>query len=94
MDLSGNSRFSVSGLRWSEWSSSQAVGRGRGLLKTCEPDCRTGKILDLPIQLTLADASGHCDDKTLFARLEVEWTNGAPPTSPRDLLMFDEPPVC
>lgn len=55
MDFSGDAGNIVTGITWSSWTSSQAVGNGTWTYQSCVPDCASGSQTPYPAMIVLSD---------------------------------------
>lgn len=74
----GDGTVSLSGLKWTSWSSQQASGHGTENVDSCKPDCVSGKVKHTAAAVTLsrpAQCKGVKKHK-LFKRLVLKFTTG------------------
>ena len=58
--ISGDGTYALSGMSWSVWSATTAVGTGTALLDDCNPNCASGHIYHVPVQVTFSDPVKAC----------------------------------
>lgn len=67
-------------LRWTKWTSSEALGSGANWIDNCTPYCYNGTITGYPVTLKLTRPrviGGH----DVFTRLRVTYTGTQPPNT-------------
>jgi hypothetical protein len=55
MDFSGDAGDIVTGITWSSWTGTQAVGNGTWTYQNCVPDCASGSQTPYPAMIVLSD---------------------------------------
>jgi hypothetical protein len=58
IDFSADAGNVVSDIQWSEWNASGATGYGESAVESCDPNCATGNVTEVPVTVTLSDPSG------------------------------------
>jgi hypothetical protein len=74
----GDGTSSLSALKWTSWTGSQASGRGTENVDTCKPDCVSGKVKHVAATVTLSKPT-HCkglNKHKIFKRLALKFTTG------------------
>lgn len=71
IDISGDAGNIVTGLHWTNWTSSYAKGHGTSNIQGCVPDCASGSETPVATSITLKDPSS----RGYFTKL-VEHRNG------------------
>jgi hypothetical protein len=83
----GDGNVRVTGLRWSSWTTDQAVGTGAWRQNDCKPDCADGRFIDYPVSLVLSEPMQRSGDQvpfeqkltTIFGRVVATFPQTAPP---------------
>jgi hypothetical protein len=70
----------LQGLEWTSWTGRSAEGRGRMLLRDCDPTCASGSLDSLEATVRLSQPR-LCGRATYFDRAEVTVHGAAPPTT-------------
>ena len=55
ISLSGDGGNFVTGIRWTEWGPSEAVGYGISEVESCNPNCAQGSRVSVPTEVILSD---------------------------------------
>jgi hypothetical protein len=79
--LSGDSTVYLSGMTWSSWTTSTAVGTGTVKLDSCTPSCANGKVYPVPTVVTFSQPVKACIDGTfiwLWTRASFSFPKGLP----------------
>lgn len=71
IDISGDAGNIVTGLHWTKWTGSYAMGYGTSNIQSCIPDCASGSETPVATSITLKDPSS----RGYFTKL-VEHRNG------------------
>jgi hypothetical protein len=77
--LSGDGGDVITGIRWSSWTLTKAVGTGTRYLQSCNPDCAQGTTTEVPETLVLSDPEGGSFTMIVasYAGEISEYTSGA-----------------
>jgi hypothetical protein len=89
--VSGDATAFLYRMRWTQWSTTKAVGTGTYLLNNCTPNCAEGKFYDVPIVVTFTNPVKACFGKSVrwyWTKASFRFTRGLPPA-----LRADNPPV-
>jgi hypothetical protein len=57
-------------VRWSSWGGATAVGRGTAVVRLCQPDCATGRVVPYPATVKLSDVRS-CDRARFYVDSSV-----------------------
>ncbi len=79
--LSGDSTAFLSGMAWSSWTASEAVGTGTYKLDDCQPDCAQGTVHDVPVVVTFSRPVKACSPGTarwFWSRASFMFPKGLP----------------
>jgi hypothetical protein len=84
--LSADGGDIITGIKWSVWDSTKAVGTGTRTLQSCIPDCASGKDTEVPETLVLSEPQGGFFTVIVarFAGQVAEYTSGGPGLWPLD----------
>ncbi len=84
--LSGDGGDVITGIKWSAWNATEAVGTGSRTLQSCIPDCATGKDTVVPETLVLSEPQDGFFTVIVarFAGQVAEYTSGGPELWPLD----------
>lgn len=78
----GNSRITISHIRFSAWDDDSARALGRQEIQNCDPTCADGPMDVYPAQLDFARVV-RCDDgKRYFSRVSLTYTGESPTGRP------------
>ncbi len=58
LGFSGDAGNVVTGITWSTWTASGAVGHGTSIIQNCIPNCAQGSQTTVPATITLSDPEG------------------------------------
>jgi hypothetical protein len=79
--LSGDSTASLSGMAWSTWNATEAVGTGTEQLDDCDPNCAAGTLHAIPVRVTLSKPVTICvagKGKLFWTQVTFRWPDGLP----------------
>jgi hypothetical protein len=79
--LSGDATAFLYQMRWTQWSTTKAVGTGTYLLNDCTPDCAGGKFYSVPIVVTFTNPVKACVGKAVrwyWTKASFRYTHGLP----------------
>jgi hypothetical protein len=85
--VSGDGTYVLSGMNWSAWSATTAVGTGTALLDDCNPNCADGHIYHVPVEVTFSDPVKACkggfngqtpEVRYFWSRAEFVYPSGLP----------------
>jgi hypothetical protein len=79
--LSGDSTVYLSGMTWSAWTTSTAVGTGTAKLNSCTPSCANGKVYPVPTVVTFSQPVKACTGGKvgwLWTRASFSFPKGLP----------------
>ena len=71
-------RSAIVGLRWRNWGSARAVGRGRVEFNSCVPDCARARPAYYPVRATLSRRRA-CNGYAQYLTLRFVYTTSARP---------------
>ena len=74
--ISGDSTLFLSHMKWAQWTD-QATGKGVAELNLCDPSCATGKMVKVPVAVTLAEPEQACG-RDFFTTLQLTLTGSVP----------------
>jgi hypothetical protein len=77
LDVAGEGSFIVERMRWRNWGSRSAHGRGIGAQDDCRPDCADGTFHRAPAKVRLWRPRQRCGE-LLWTRMTFVWTHGPP----------------
>lgn len=78
VDSSADGNGAVTGITWSEWNSSEAVGYGNQRHNDCDPDCGQGTITYSPVEIVLGGVTGSSPmDGGQYTTISVTDTDGS-----------------
>jgi hypothetical protein len=60
VELAGDGTYELSGMTWSTWSSTEAIGTGTALIDDCNPDCAGGRFYHVPVLATFSKPAKVC----------------------------------
>ena len=79
--LSGDSTAFLSGMTWSTWSATEAVGTGTYKIDGCNPSCAAGPVYPVATVVTLSDPVKVCSsspDRWVWTRASFRFPHGLP----------------
>jgi hypothetical protein len=81
IDFSGDAGNIVTGIHWSLWTPTTAVGEGTSGIQSCVPNCASGKVKYVPTKITLSAPSGGHFTRITETRngRSLRATYGSPP---------------
>jgi hypothetical protein len=85
--LSGDATAFLYRMRWSHWSTTEAVGAGTYLLNGCTPNCAKGTFYKVPIVVTFTNPVKACVGKSVrwyWTEASFRYTHGLPAVLRRD----------
>jgi hypothetical protein len=85
--LSGDATAFLYQMRWTQWSTTKAVGTGTYLLNSCTPNCAEGKFYAVPIVVTFTNPVKACMGKSVrwyWTKASFRFTHGLPSALRRD----------
>jgi hypothetical protein len=68
-------------MRWSQWSTTKAVGTGIYYLNGCTPNCAKGRFYSVPIVVTFTNPVKACVNKSVrwyWTKATFRFTHGLP----------------
>lgn len=85
--VSGDGTYFLSGMTWSAWTATTAVGSGTALLDDCNPNCAQGRIYHVPVTVTFSQPVRACkstynapttDIRYFWSHAEFGYPDGLP----------------
>lgn len=90
--VSGDGTYILSGMTWSAWTATTAVGSGTALLNDCNPSCAAGHFYHVPVTVTFSKPVRACkssygarttDIRYFWTQAKFSYPDGVPrPVSP------------
>jgi len=74
--ISGDSTLFLSEMKWAQWTD-RATGTGVAELNLCDPSCAVGKMVKVPVAVTLAEPEQACG-RDFFTTLQLTLTGVVP----------------
>lgn len=90
--ISGDATAFLYRMRWTQWSTTKAVGTGTYLLNNCTPNCAEGKFYNVPIVVTFTNPVKACFGESVrwyWTKASFRYTHGLP----RALRAWDNAPL-
>jgi hypothetical protein len=78
--LETSSDGGLSGLTWSSWTDSSALGHGTFSVDDCQPDCANGHAKQVGATVRLSGVT-TCDGRRYFSQASVTLEQGEPPAT-------------
>jgi len=89
--FSGDGGNVVGGITWSEWTATEAIGRGTSDEDNCKPDCASGQNVNVETTITLSQPAGGVFTELVESRpgqygtqewqYPSDWAEGAEPAN-------------
>jgi hypothetical protein len=79
--LSGDSTFSLSDMTWQTWNSAVAAGTGTEKLDDCDPNCASGTVHSVAVDVALSKPVMVClsgKGRWFWTTLTFRWPEGLP----------------
>jgi hypothetical protein len=86
--LSGPNANSTSGISWTSWTATSALGAGAEQVNNCEPSCAAGKFTAYPVKIEQWRPR-PLGSATVFTRMTI-WFTGARPKGDRAHFTFTD----
>lgn len=67
-----DANFYVTGIRWSQWSATRAIGAGKAHVNDCKPNCAAGSFHTFRVTVRLSHVVACVPGHREFAR--IEWS--------------------
>jgi len=74
--ISGDSTLFLSDMTWAQWTN-RAKGTGMAELNLCDPSCAAGKMVTVPVTVTLAEPEQACG-RDFFTTMQLALVGAVP----------------